>query len=45
MLTMKTMVISENNFLLNILVFIYLFIFGGKGMIMNLKNWNFEDDI
>ena len=31
-------------FLLNILVFFY-FIFGCKGMMMNLKIWNFEDDI
>ena len=41
---MKIMVIIEYFFLLNILVFFY-FIFGGKGMMMNLKIWNFEDDI
>ena len=42
-LTMKMMVISEHNFLLNILDFLN-FSFGGKGMMTNLKIWNFEDD-
>ena len=47
MLTLKMIVISEQELLLNILVFFFFFnfFFNGEGMMMNMKSCNFDNDI